>query len=80
MTALFEQGDREGTRNIAHALKGSAGNLRVTGLTAAATALNNELRKPAAAGDQERILPLIAEVGRHLQHLAALMEDPPSGN
>ena len=67
LTALGE-GDREGARRIAHALKGSAGNLGATGLQRLAAEMDAALKQ---GRDTEAVKPMAAMIDVEFKRLAA---------
>ena len=77
---MLDAGDLPGVQKLAHALKGSAGNLGAMGVSEAANALQSAVRQTAARAEIDRrarklideLLPLLAGI------LAALATDSPA--
>ncbi|WP_165456599.1 PAS domain-containing hybrid sensor histidine kinase/response regulator [Aquabacterium lacunae] len=71
MRHRWAHGDVEGVGQLAHALKSVAGSLGATDLHTATEALEHAAGRKAAP---ERVVELIDEVGRHLDHLMAELQ------
>lgn len=78
MSAHLARGDRTAASQLAHALKGVAGNLGVVAVATAAARLDDALRA-ATPPDQSQLDTLLTDLGQALGVLTAVLDDAGTG-